>query len=346
MPTHFAALTRLAAVTAAATAVAAGCAVPRTGALPASAADHTGAPYQLITEPDAGYQPLYVLLGSATHSIRLSIYQLSDKAVTKTLTTAAGRGVRVQVLLDTAFHGESANQNAYAALKAGGVDVKWAPSEVIYHEKSFVIDDQVAGIGTGNLVSRYYPTGRDSWVIDRVHDEVAAIATTFDADFTNTTQTPPQATSASHLLWSPQARNAYTQAIDQATHTLDITSEELSDRVVLTSITRAARRGVPCRIVMTENPSWDRAIDEVTAAGCSVHLLPADPNALYMHLKTLRTDRQLIIGSHNLSKTSLLDNRELSLQLDDIAAPDILSATAATFDRDYQQALPAAVSTH
>ncbi|GAA2401600.1 phospholipase D-like domain-containing protein [Mycolicibacterium llatzerense] len=346
MPTLFAALTRTAAAIAAVAAVAAGCAVPRTGALPAAAADHTGAPYQLITEPDAGYQPLYDLLGSATKSLRLSIYQMSDKVATKTLTTAAGRGVRVKVLLDAAFHGEAANQNTYAALKEGGVDVKWAPADVIYHEKSFVIDDQVAGIGTGNLMSRHYSTGRDSWVIDRVHDEVAAIAATFDADFANTAQTPPQATPASHLLWSPQARNAYTQAIDQATHTLDITSEELADRIVLASITRAARRGVPCRIVMTENPSWDRAIDEVTAAGCSVHLLPADPTALYMHLKTLRTDRQLIIGSHNLSKTSLLDNRELSLQLDDTVAPDILSATAATFDRDYQQAQPAAASTH
>lgn len=349
MPTLFAALTRTAAAVAAVAAVvavAAGCSLPHTGALPASAADHTGAPYQLITEPDAGYQPLYDLLNSATRSIRLSIYELADKAAEKALVAAAARGVRVQVQLDTAFHGKDTNQNAYTALKAGGVDVKWAPAEVIYHAKYFVIDDEVAGNGTGNLLARYYPTGRDTWVIDRVQADVAAIAATFDADFANTTQTPPPATVAPHLLWSPQARTAYVESIEHAVHTLDITTEELADRVVLSAIMRAARRGVACRILMTANPSWDRAIDEVAAAGCSVHLLPATPDALYMHLKSLRTDRMLIMGSQNLTKTSLLDNRELALQLDDTAAPDILTATAATFDRDYQQAPPATASTH
>lgn len=346
MPTVFAALARTAATVAAVAVVAAGCSLPHTGALPASVTDHAGAPYQLITEPDAGYQPLYDQFGSATRSIRLSIYEMSDKTAEKTLTAAAARGVRVQVLLDAAFHGKDTNQNAYRALKAGGVDVKWAPAEVIYHAKYFVIDDELAANGTSNLLPRFYPTGRDTWVIDRSHADVAAIAATFDADFANTTQTPPPATTAPHLLWSPQARSSYIQSIDHTVHTLDITTEELADRVVLTAIVRAARRGVACRILMTQNPSWDRAIDEVTAAGCSVHLLPANPDALYMHLKSLRTDQRLIMGSQNLTKTSLLDNRELSLQLDDTDAPDILTATAATFDRDYQQAPPATASTH
>jgi len=346
MPTLFAALTRTAAAVAAVTAVAAGCSLPHTGALPVSAADHTGAPYQLITEPDAGYQPLYDLLNSATRSIRLSIYELADKAAEKALVAAAAHWVRVQVLLDTAFHGKDTNQNAYTALKAGGVDVKWTPAETIYHAKYFVIDDQPAATGTGNLLARYYPTGRDTWVIDRVQAEVTAIAATFDADFANTTQTPPPATVATHLLWSPQARNSYVESIDATVHSLDITTEELADRAVVTAIARAARRGVACRILMTQNPSWDRAIDEVAAAGCSVHLLPATPDTLYMHLKSLRTDRSLIMGSQNLTKTSLSDNRELSLQLDDTAAPDILTATAATFDRDYQLAPPATASTH
>lgn len=61
-----------------------------------------------------------------------------------------------------------------------------------------------------------------------------------------------------------------------------------------------------------------------------------------MHHKMLLVDgHHLIIGSHNLSATSLIDNRELSLQLDTTTAPDILATLAATFDNDYQQAPPA-----
>jgi phosphatidylserine/phosphatidylglycerophosphate/cardiolipin synthase-like enzyme len=84
---------------------------------------------------------------------------------------------------------------------------------------------------------------------------------------------------------------------------------------------------------------------EVSAAGCSVHLMPDNPAALYIHEKVLLTDDSLIIGSHNLSTKSLIENRELSLQLDTLTAPDVIAAVRATFDKDYRQAPPAQSST-
>jgi phosphatidylserine/phosphatidylglycerophosphate/cardiolipin synthase-like enzyme len=111
---------------------------------------------------------------------------------------------------------------------------------------------------------------------------------------------------------------------------------------VLNAIDKAARRGVACRIVLTDDPSWASAIDEVSASGCSVHLLPASASVLYMHEKIILTDdNTLIIGSHNLSTASLTENRELSLQLDTSTAPDIIATVRATFERDYHQAHPA-----
>jgi phosphatidylserine/phosphatidylglycerophosphate/cardiolipin synthase-like enzyme len=99
---------------------------------------------------------------------------------------------------------------------------------------------------------------------------------------------------------------------------------------------------VACRIVLTDNPAWTSAIDEVSASGCSVHLLPASASALYMHEKIILTDdTTLIIGSHNLSTASLTENRELSLQLDTSTAPEVIATVRATFDGDYRQAPPA-----
>ena len=58
----------------------------------------------------------------------------------------------------------------------------------------------------------------------------------------------------------------------------------------------------------------------------SVKLFPATETGLYMHEKILLTDNTaLIIGSQNLTTTSLLENRELSLALDTATAPDLIA---------------------
>jgi cardiolipin synthase len=108
---------------------------------------------------------------------------------------------------------------------------------------------------------------------------------------------------------------------------------------VLSALDKAARRGVQCRIVLTENPAWANAVAEVSAAGCSVHLFPDTTTGLSMHEKILLTDNtELIIGSQNLTTTSLLENRELSLALDTAIAPAVIAAVGSTFDTDYATA--------
>ena len=169
---------------------------------------------------------------------------------------------------------------------------------------------------------------------------MAAIAATFDTDYTTAPSgRASAATPAPNLIWSPTARASFLQHIDQAAHSVDVTSAELKDRAVLSALDKAARRGVNCRIVLTDNPAWANAMAEVSAAGCSVHLLPATKTGLYMHEKILLTDNTaLIIGSQNLSTTSLLENRELSLALDTAIAPDLIAAVESTFDADYAAA--------
>jgi cardiolipin synthase len=55
------------------------------------------------------------------------------------------------VILDTAFHGHDTNQAAYDQLHAAGVDVKWAPNDVIYHQLSggLTLEARVMGDGSG-----------------------------------------------------------------------------------------------------------------------------------------------------------------------------------------------------
>jgi cardiolipin synthase len=314
------------------------------GAVAISAPPAGASAYQLIQEPDEGYAPIVDLLDQARRSIRVTMYELADPAATNALIAAHGRGVDVKVLLDAAFHGRETNTDAYDQLSAAGVGAHWAPDGVIYHQKTITVDDARTAVGTGNLQARYYPTSRDAWVIDSDPGDVAAVAATFDADYTAAPGGhPPAATTAPALVWSPAARATFLQLIDNATRSVDVTSEELKDRAVVRALDDAAQRGVACRVVMTANPAWTKSIHEVAAAGCSVHLFPDGENQLYMHEKILLADRTaLIIGSQNLTATSLLENRELSLQLDTTTAPNVVAAVATTFDNDYNNAPPAA----
>jgi phosphatidylserine/phosphatidylglycerophosphate/cardiolipin synthase-like enzyme len=296
--------------------------------------------YQLIQEPDAGYGPVIGVINQAQRFIRMTMYELADPEATAALIAAHRRGVDTKVLLDAAFHGGDTNAGAFDQLSAAGVNVRWAPDGVVYHQKTISIDDTETAVGTGNLVAKYYPTSRDAWVLDTNTNDIAAINATFDADYSaSPSGHPPPATPAPNLLWSPAARATFLQHIDAATRTVDVTTEELKDRAIISALDKAAQRGATCRIVLTANPAWTKAIEELTAAGCSVHLIPAGDKQLYMHEKMLLTDKTtLIIGSQNLSTPSLLENRELSLQLDTLIAPALVNAVESTFDNDYRQA--------
>ncbi|HYQ35935.1 MAG TPA: phospholipase D-like domain-containing protein, partial [Mycobacterium sp.] len=107
--------------------------------------------YQLIQEPDAGYSSIVGLIGGAARSVRMTMYELTDPAAINALIDAHRRGVDTKVILDAAFHGHKTNAEAFEELSDAGVDVRWAPNGVIYHQKTITVDDTTAAVGTGNL---------------------------------------------------------------------------------------------------------------------------------------------------------------------------------------------------
>jgi len=156
------------------------------------------------------------------------MYELTDPAAVTALIDAHNRGVDTKVILDAAFHGHRTNEEAFQKLSDAAVEVKWAPNGVIYHQKTITIDDTTAAVGTGNLTPKYYSTSRDAWVLDTNPADVAAITATFETDYTTAPSGhAPPPTSAPALIWSPAARAVFLQHIDQATKSIDVTSEEL-----------------------------------------------------------------------------------------------------------------------
>ncbi len=112
------------------------CGCPTFTASPVPRAHAADANYQLIQEPDAGYSPIIGLISGAARSVRVTMYELTDPAAVDALIDAHRRGVDTKVILDAAFHGHDTNAAAFQELSDAGVEVKWTPNDVIYHQLS------------------------------------------------------------------------------------------------------------------------------------------------------------------------------------------------------------------
>lgn len=315
----------------------AGCAPkdPRAGAeLPGVV---PAAEYELIQEPDATYGPLISRISAAAKSVKMSMYELVSPAAVNALIAAHLSGVDTKVLLDSAFHGRETNTRAFNMLQAAGVDARWAPADLIWHEKAIITDGSSVAVGTGNLSGRRYEaTSRDFWVIDSNPADVAAITETFDADFgVGNVDRVPRGVAAPRLIWSPDARQSFLKVIAGTHKTLSIESEEFKDSAVAAAAAAAAGRGVQCRVVLNEDQASTPAVDKARAGGCTVRIVPTSKDGLYMHAKVVLADDQIVLGSQNLAPASLLDNRELSLMLDGATAPALIASVQHTFDTDF-----------
>ncbi|MGO8683231.1 MAG: phospholipase D-like domain-containing protein [Thermoleophilia bacterium] len=298
----------------------------------ATGSQRSTASLSLFTEPNAGPQPLYALLGSARHSLDMVIYELEDNRACAVLAADAARGVRVRVMLDHRFIGRY-NEAAFSYLAHHGVAVRWAPSRFdLTHEKAIVVDNRLAAIMTLNLTARYYDSTRDFALLDRTSADVAAIEATFSSDWSGGSSV----STASHaLVWSPGAEQTLVSLIASARHSLLIENEEMKDSAIITALEVSARRGVRVEVVMTRATEWSRAFSALSKAGVTVRTYAASA-PLYIHAKVIVVDggfsgERVFVGSQNFSVTSLSYNRELGIIT---AAPTIVSSVATVVRSD------------
>ena len=289
----------------------------------------------LIIEPNAGFSPVYGLIGKARHSIDLTMYELSDRTAEDDLGAAAKRGVDVRVVLDRKE--KSSNHDAYDYLRDHKVHVVWSSSRFEYtHQKTLVVDGSEAVIMSANLTSQYYSTSRDFLVTDTSHADVSAITTVFNADYAHHSITPGD---GQDLVWSPtDSQDKLLALIHGARHSLRIYSEEMGDATIEKALIKAVKRGVDVQ-VCGENTDgeYDSDFKDLTQGGVHVSYY-SDENGFYIHGKVVEADygvrgaEKAFIGSENFSSTSLNRNRELGLITSD---PTVLAAIAKDFGTDF-----------
>jgi cardiolipin synthase len=276
--------------------------------------------YTLVTMPDDGLTAIYNLLSSATRTIDMTMYELTDTQVTSILTQAASSGITVRVILDQNNEKKS-NTTAYNTLSSGGVQVHWAnPTYACTHQKTITVDSATSAIMTLNLVTEDYPTSRDYAVITNDAADIAAIETTFTADFTDAAITPP---TGDNLVWSPtNSRTALLSVLNNATKSLLIEQEEMSDSQIESAIESALQRGVSVTLVQENmTGSYTSILQTYKADGAQIATY-SSRTGYYIHAKAILADYStpqatLFLGSENFSTPSLDSNRELGLIFND-----------------------------
>jgi cardiolipin synthase A/B len=286
---------------------------------------------RVLVEPSAGVGAIDKLITGAKSSVELTMYELRDTTAEDDLAADAKRGVDVRVILDQHLE-KSRNTATYDFLAAHHVHVTWADSGTTYHQKTLTVDGKTSVIMTLNMVTEDYAGTRDFAVIDTNHADVAAIVTTFNADFAHRAITPPN---GADLVWSPtNSQSSILAVINGAKHTLSVENEEMGDPTITDALVAAAKRGVDVEVIMTAESEWDSAFSQLESAGVHVRTYADSDNVLYIHAKAVvadagRSDQQIFVGSENFSKASLGYNRELGIRTANKAVISVISATLA-----------------
>ena len=285
-------------------------------------------PLEVHVLPDEGEAPLAGELAKATRTIRVMVYEMGYGAVLDALKERAGKGITVSVILDVGQ--KSINQKYFDQLTQAGAAVHWSDPRFPYmHAKTYVVDEAVAVISTGNYLVSNVLKERNYVAIDRDADDVATVVSLFDADFAGK---EPDLT-CTRLLVSPlNARDRLLALIDSATKTLDIESMQFADTAVRTAVANRVAAGVTVRVILAD-PGW---IDTNTDA--AAFLAATKVPAKYLtsptiHVKAIVVDgARAYVGSENVSYTSLSKNREIGLISDQV---DMIATMNKTFESDW-----------
>jgi cardiolipin synthase A/B len=193
-----------------------------------------------------------------------------------------------------------------------------------------IIDDAVTLIMNQNLTRSAFTANREFGVVTNQPDAVQAAAAIFQADWTRGAEPDP-----GPLVVSPtNARDQLLALVNGARVSLDLYAEVLRDPEMLDALATAAERGIRVRIIISPSADFAAEIEELAASGVDLRL----SRSLYIHAKLIVADgERAFIGSQNLSVTSLDQNRELGIIVDDQVN---LARLTRTFAIDFRAAAP------
>jgi cardiolipin synthase len=288
---------------------------------------------QLIIEPDMGRAPLINAIHNAKSSIDLVMYGLTDLQFVEALNQAHANNKTVKVLLQHyPYKADDENKIAITDLQAAKTPLQWPDDKFkLTHQKTLLIDDSYAVIMTFNLTHSSFSKERNFALLVTDPAIVQEIKNVFDADWQHHDITVHN----SNLIWSPDnSREKLIALIQTAKTEIKIYAEGLNDYEIVGALAKAARNGV--KITVLTSSFGDKPLSKQFK-----YLVKNSVNILYsrdyiIHAKVMVIDqKRAVLGSINMTKQSINNNRELAMITEDA---DIIRQLNQTFDNDLRHA--------
>jgi cardiolipin synthase len=287
----------------------------------------------LIIEPDNGAAPLLNAIAHANKSIDLVMYGFTDQQFAAMLIAAKEHGKAVRVLIQQhPYMTDNENQPIITLLQNAGVPLVFADQNFkLTHQKTLIIDNKSALVMTFNLTHSTFKKERNFALLITDPGELQEIEAVFDADWRH------QAINVHNLnlIWSPRnSREKLLALINQAHDDIKLYAENITDYATIGALANAARRHVRVEILTSDEDKKKngKKFHYLEKAGVLIRV----SNHLVIHAKVLLIDNQtVVIGSINMTKPSIDDNRELAVISHD---KTIYRRLENTFDLDWQDA--------
>ncbi len=303
---------------------------------------------RLYVAPDDGVGYLKALIRSAEQEIDLALYLWTRGRLdlAEELARVKQRGVRVRVILDERPGGEPQDSAVLEALRAAGIEVRFAsPLRFAhYHIKALRADGRL-WISTGNWTRASFSSNREySLVTDRA-DWVAEFKRVFAADWearalplddAKLVWSPERVYSIFRPFWEGNAKRRILGLIASAEREVFIEQNGFTDEDVYNALLEAMDRGVRVRILGSASARksgyFGQMARRLAEQGAEVRYL----SGLKVHAKAMLLDGRIaFLGSQNFTPTALTANRELGAVINEGRA---LLRLKATMERDWARA--------
>jgi cardiolipin synthase len=283
---------------------------------------------QLIIEPEMGREPIISALNNAKQTIDLVMYGFTDTDILNALIRKHSQTNVKVILEDKPYKHDDENIKTINTLRTNNIAQQGAiaPFRLI-HQKTLLIDGKKAYVMTFNFTHSTFKNERNFALVIDDAKKVNAIAAVFSADWNH----KPVVTSSPELIYSPDgSRDKLIALIESAHDHIQLYAQSVSDYKIIGALAKTARSGVNIDI-LTSNKLSDKQTNYLRRAGVSIHI----SKHLYIHAKAMIIDNKLaVIGSTNLTRSSLEDNRELSVVTYD---KNVIKQLTDTFNRDWNE---------
>jgi cardiolipin synthase len=307
---------------------------------------------QLVYSGSDYFDKLLELISNAKTSIYFQTYIYDNDAtgllIADALKTAAGKGVKIHMLLD-AFGSKDLSKKFIIDLQNAGIYLRmFAPffskNTINFgrrmHHKVVVADDLFALVGGINISDKYRGSATETAWLDyailvkgRVCEHLSKIClAVLNRQFPILKKNPAvTASDFSHLVrfrqndrlrGKRQISRGYLQAIHTAKHSIVfVSSYFLPGRRILKALKKAAKRGVQLTIILSANSDiilFGRATSHLYASLMKqgIHLYEWERSIL--HGKIAMVDEKWVtVGSFNLNYLSALSSIELNVEVMD-----------------------------